>query len=238
MRIVIYSSDKTSWSLRPFAYLFNRYWSHRQPVSVFGNSPLPFVLPDNFTFMSIGPFLPVDEWTTDLIAVLNRIDDDVFCLLMDDYWLNRGVDKIGVLWIQSYMRDHPEVARFDICTDRLYASGITDYGKLGYLDLIKSDPQSPYHFSYQASFWRRQTLLDCLVPHETPWDSEIWGDKRLRDLGALVLGTKQAPLKYTIAVQKGVFMPDGGYQTPANAMKQEDVDYITAQGWIPQGVMA
>jgi len=238
MRIVIYSSDATAWSLRPFAYLFNRYWSDAQEVAVFGNSPLPFVLPDNFTFTSVGPFQPVNEWTTDLRNALDTLDDDVICLLMDDYWISRKVDTTAAQWMYEYMLQHPDVARFDLCTDRLYAKGITDYTRLGYLDVIKSDPMSYAHFSYQASFWRRATLLDCLVPHESPWDSEIRGDERLRRLGALVLGTRQAPLRYTIAVQKGKFEPGGGYQTPAHEMNKEDVEYILAQNWIPAELIA
>lgn len=234
MRVFIYSSDKTSWSLRPFAYLFNRYWLNSIDVSVFGNTQPAFDLPDNFTFTSIGPFQPVEEWTTDLRNALQLIDDEVICFFMDDYWLNRRVDANAIRWCYHYMLTCPEVGRFDLCTDRLYAPGIVDYDKIGYLDVIKSDPMSPYHFSYQASLWRRKTLLDCIVPAETPWQSEIRGDERLRNSGALVLGTRQGPLRYTIAVQKGKFMPAGGYQTPTNAMNYEDVDYIKAQGWIPQ----
>lgn len=234
MRVFIYSSDKTSWSLRPFAHLFNRYWRSDIQVMVFGNTEPAFHLPDNFTFTSIGPFQPVSEWTTDLIAALSSIEDEVICLMMDDYWLNRKVDNDAISMCYYYMLAYPGVARFCICTDRTYARDATDYNKIGHLDVIKSDPLSPYHFSYQASLWRRTTLLDCIVPHETPWESEIRGDARLRELGSLVLGTKQGPMRYTIAVQKGKFMPDGGYQTPSNEMNHADVDYIKAQGWIPQ----
>lgn len=233
MRAFLYSSDKTSWSLRPFAYLFNKYWLNSIAVSVFGNTPPAFDLPSNFTFTSIGPFQPVEEWTTDLRNALCLVPDDVICFLMDDYWINRQVDSNAIRWCYHYMFEHPEVARFDICTDRLYAAGMTDYDKIGYVDVIKSDPHSPYHFSYQASLWRRLTLLDAIEPHETPWQSEIRGDARLRNLGALVLGTRQGPIRYTIAIQKGKFMPNGGYQTPTNAMNMADVEYIKAQGWIP-----
>lgn len=233
MHVFIYSSDKTQWSLRPFAYLFNRYYSREITVKVFGNTQPPFALPDNFVFESVGPFKPVEEWTTDLIEALNAIPDDVICLMMDDYWLNRQVDSNAVRWCYEYMLTHPEVARFDLCTDRLYAAGARDCTKINYLDVIISDPQSPYHFSYQASLWQRQALLDCVEPHETPWDSEMRGDTRLRGLGALVLGTRQGPMRYTIAVQRGRFTPDGGYQSPTNAMQAADVEYIKAHGWIP-----
>lgn len=238
MRVIVYSSDKTQWSLRPFAHLFNLYWSRDQRVRVFGNSDLPFALPSNFVYESVGAFKPVTEWTTDFIAALNRLDDDVICALMDDYWLNRQVNTQAVRWCYDYMLQHPDVARFDLTTDRLYAAGIVDYCKIGYLDVIKSDPKSPYHFSLQAALWRRKSLLACLTPHETPWDAEMKGDARLRASGALVLGTRQSPVHYTIAVQQGQFAPDGGYQSPTNAMQSSDVSYITEQQWIPSELIS
>jgi len=238
MRVLIYSSDKTQWSLRPFAYLFNRYWSIETPVKVFGNSPLPFSLPQNFQYESIGEFQPVERWSNDFIEALNRLDDEVICIMLDDYWLSRYVDERAVGWCYEYMRAHPGVARFDLTTDRLYARGVTDYAHLVSLDLIKSDPLSPYHFSLQAALWRRESLLQCLRPNETPWEVEIRGDERLRNSGALVLGTKQAPVSYTIAIQKGHFEPGGGYQTPRHTMNAGDVAYITQQGWLPESVLA
>lgn len=236
MRIVIYSSDKTAWALRPFAHLFNLYWSREQRVSVFGNSPLPFVLPDNFTFQSVGPFMPAQQWSNDLITALNSIDDDVICFMMDDYWLNRMVNQQAVRWCYQYMQQHADVIRFDLTTDRLYAKGITPYGSLGYLDLIKSDQKSQYNFSFQAGLWRRKLLLEVLRPNETPWEVEESGSRRMEKLPYLVLGTKQSPIHYTIAVQQGKLAMDGGYQFPANPMQQTDADYILKSGWIPEGL--
>lgn len=233
MRVIIYSSDKTQWALRPFAYLFDLYWSHDIQVTAFVNSRPLFLLPYNFDLREVGPFRPVQEWSTDFTHALQSIDDEVICVMMDDYWLNRRVDSVSVARCYEYMLHHPEVARFDMTTDRLYARGMRDYCKIGYLDVIRSDPQSPYHFSLQAALWRREHLLSCLVEHETPWDTEMNGDGRLQRLGALVLGTKQSPIHYTIAVQQGRLATDGGYQTPTNAMQQEDVRYILEQGWIP-----
>lgn len=236
MFIIVYTSDKTSWAVRPLAYLFNHYWERNLPVYVFGNTEPDFKLPPNFHFNSIGEMLPVQEWSTGLIEVLQSISSDVVLFLMDDYWLNRQVDYHGMKVMYQYMQNNKDVARFDVTTDRLYARGVSDYCKVGYLDVLKSDPLSPYHFSYQASFWRRELLLQCIKPRETPWESEVSGDERLRNTGALVLGTRQSPMRYTIAVQKGKFTPDGGYQTPTHALNKADIDYILAQGWIPEHV--
>jgi hypothetical protein len=202
---------------------------------VFGEHKPSFDLPENFTFTELGS-IPLQEWSTGLIAALKSIEDEVILFMMDDYWLNRSVDQEAIRLCDGFTLLHENVARFDLTTDRLYARGVEDYDQIGHLDLIKSDPFSPYHFSTQAALWRREHLIDCLVPHEQPWEAEINGDKRLRDRGWLVLGTRQAPIRYTIAVQKGRFMPDGGYQTPTNAMNHEDVQYILDQGWVPDHV--
>lgn len=238
MRVVIYSSDKTAWALQPFAHFFNLYWSKDQRVSVFGNSPLPLSLPRNFTFTSIGAFQPVQQWSNDLIKALRSIDDDVICLMMDDYWLNRQVDQLAVKWCYEYMLQRLDVIRFDLTTDRLYARGVTPYGAIGYLDVIKSDTLSPYNFSLQAALWRRELLLEMLMPNETPWEVEEQGTRRLMDKPYLVLGTKQSPLHYTIAVQQGRLALDGGYQTPTNAMQEDDAAYVLRSGWLPEGMSA
>lgn len=237
MRVIIYSSDKTAWALRPFAHFFNLYWSKDQRVSVFGNTAPSFDLPRNFTFASVGAFKPAQQWSNDLIAALRSISDDVICLMMDDYWLNRQVDQLAVKWCYEYMQASPDVIRFDLTTDRLYARGITPYGAIGYLDVIKSDPHSPYNFSLQAALWRRELLLDVLVPNETPWEVEEMGTRRLMSKPYLVLGTKQSPLHYTIAVQQGHLALDGGYQTPTNAMQEDDAAYVLRSGWIPEGML-
>lgn len=237
MRILIVTSDKTSWALRPFAHLMRLYWSQDLPVTVYGNTPPDFKLPFNFHFHSMGAMQPVERWTDGLIFALNQIQEEAVILMMDDYWLNRQVNAQAVESIYRYTLEHPEVARFDLTTDRLYAGGMHDYARVGPLDVIISDPHSPYHFSLQAAVWRRSWLLQCLKPHETPWQAEINGDARLRDTGALVLGTRQSPLHYTIAVQRGKFTPDGGYQTPVNALPAEDVKTIVEKGWIPDHLL-
>lgn len=237
MQPIIITSDKTSWALQPQMYLLRRYW----PAASFiigGYTPPPFNLSDRFEFRSIGAFAdyPVDRWTNGVIKFLESLKDDLVLFMLDDYWPFRDVDNRAIERIVTYMLAHESVARFCVCTDRLYAAGITDYDRYGHLDIIKSDPASYAHFSFQASIWRRTALLEMLRPDETPWDAETRGDQRLHLSRYIVLGTRQAPLRYTIAVQKGKFTPDGGYQTPVAAMNPLDLQYIMDQEWIPDDV--
>lgn len=233
MQTIIITSDVTQWALRPQLWLLEKYWKQHGWITIAGYTQPDFELPRDVTFKSIGRFVdyPIGQWSTGLLRFLHTLEDQVILFLMDDYWLYRDVDQRGIRLIGSYMETHPDVARFCVCTDRLGAAGARDYGRLGHLDVITTPPHTPYQFSYQASAWQRQALIDCLQPNETPWQSEMAGQERLGD--RLVLGTRQAPMRYTIAVQQGKFTPAGGYQEASARMNDDDLGYIRSQNWIP-----
>lgn len=238
MQTVILTSDVSMWSIQPQMWLIEKYWRRHGPITIGGYTRPEFSLPIGVEFYSIGDFAdyPVHRWTNGLIKLLEAIEDEVILFMMDDYWLFREVDDRAIKLMTDYMLTHTEVIRFCCCTDRLGAAGITDYLRLGHLDVIK-DNGAPYRFSYQASLWQRRDLLDLLVRDETPWQSEQAGDYRMSK-DALVLGTRQAPMRYTIAIQRGRFTPDGGYQTPNAKMNDADLEYIMSQNWLPAEVIA
>jgi len=238
MQPIIITSDKTSWSLRPLLHLARKYWPD-MPRPIIGGYSRPEFELGAADFVSLGRFAdyPVGKWSDGLINFLSLIDDPIVLLMMDDYWLNAPVNHAAIDYLARYVEWHPYIARLDVTGDRLGASNWSRFDDAGGLTLIKSDPHSLYHFSYQAALWRKSLLLECLRAGETPWQSEMNGDQRLRDLGYTVLGTTQPPMRYTIAVQQGKLALDGGYQTAAYAVPQDDAAYIVAQDWIPRELM-
>lgn len=217
MRTLVFTSDKTQWALQAFAHQWTRYVGAQWPVLVCGFTPPLFPLPAYFKFHSIGAFeeYPVSRWSDAVIRVLSAIDDEIILFTMDDFWLSRAVDTDAINALAAYMRrDNPHVARLDLTTDRLYATNLSDVQSLGRLDLITNAYPVAYAMSFQNALWRRTELLKHLRPNESPWDSEIAGTRRMEDAGALVMGTRQAPMRYLIAVQHGRLAFDGGYQVP------------------------
>ena len=202
-RIVVSVSDKYLPALRPFAWLMNKYWHPNPQVVVAGFTPPDFDLPGNFEFRSIGEFsdYPIDKWTNALTKFLTDFEDEVFILMLEDYWLTRPVDTGAVQILIDYMHQFEYVIKMDLCSDRLYAYGVDmDYGHAGRIDLIKSMPGSPYHMSLYTGAWRKSHLLRHLSPGWTPWDVEIIGTTRLsHDQDVIVLGSKQQPIKHTLA---------------------------------------
>jgi hypothetical protein len=54
MNVFVTTSDWYNPLIPGFAYLFNRFWSLRQPVTILGYSPPDLELPSNFRFQSLG----------------------------------------------------------------------------------------------------------------------------------------------------------------------------------------
>jgi hypothetical protein len=205
--IYVLTSDKYLPALQPFAWLLNKYWQPNPSVIVGGFTRPRFELPDNFTFHSIGRFedFPVGRWSNAFIKMLLELPHDVFVFMLEDYWVTRPVDAGLVAMAADYMLQFEYVARFDLTGDRMNSGYAKDYGMLGHVQLVISDPDSQYHCSLMTALWRRAHMLKILVENETPWDVELNGTPRLRALRdhLIVVGTKQPPVTHTLALRGG-----------------------------------
>lgn len=230
--VLVMTSDKYVGALRPFAYLFNKYWSPKQKVVVGGYSPLPFELPSNFEYRSIGgqADFPVDRWSDGLIEFLEAYPEIEFpVLFLEDMWLTRDVNIKAVDMLCDYMRQFRNVLKVDLNTDRLYAAGMTDYDTCGYLDLILSDYRSQYQFSLMNGIWNRNLLLRFLARGESPWTTELDGTSRVATAAneVLVLGTRNFPVRHILAHRSG-----DPSTLKLDGIKQVDIDEMRKLGYI------
>lgn len=226
MRVIVPCCDKYLWALRPFAYLFNTYWSELQPVIVAGYTPPHFDLPRNFEFFSIThPDPGPATWSDGVAKVLRSIDDPYFVLMLEDYWINRSVDCAAVSSLAEYMSIHQDVLRVDLTGDRLYSTRAFDVGAWGHLDMIETAIDTPYQLSLQACAVNREHMLSVLRPSQSPWEFEI--QDHVKVLGSLrVLGTRQMPVRYTNGIGSG----HGDCYTEGIA--PEHVTELQRRGWL------
>ncbi len=206
--IFVLTSDKYLDAVPPFAHLFNKYWGRDQGVIVAGFSKPDFRLPSNFAFYSIGEFddYPVNKWSDALLKLLSDYSHiDTAIIMLEDYWLTRPVDTASVSMLYQYMRQFRYVLKMDLTGDRLYSAGATDYGNCGHIDLVLSDPDSQYQMSMMCGIWNTELLAKVLIPGETPWETEIDGTPRVREMrdSLIVLGTRQWPVRHTLALRGG-----------------------------------
>lgn len=231
--VLIFTSDKYLPALRPMGYLFNKYWSAAQKATVVGFARPQFELPLNFEFHSLGDMVqyPFNKWSNALIDYLEVHNDmSHFVLLLEDYWPIRPVNLSAIRMLYDYALQFRNVLKIDLAADRLYAMGMKDYNNCGYLDLVVSDYNSPYHMSLMPGIWNRELMLRFLVRNESPHDIEIYGTSRVaaaRD-EVLVLGTRQWPFRNTLAHRNG-----DATKLNVSELSKSDLLALTELGYIP-----
>ena len=91
--IYISTSDNHLHLLKPYTYLFNKFWHPGQKVTIVGYKAPDFKLPDNFTFESMGQSThDPAEWAGDLGNYFSSIYDDHFIFGVEDHFISYPVD--------------------------------------------------------------------------------------------------------------------------------------------------
>lgn len=206
-RILVTTSNNYLPILRVSSWLVNKYWSPLPTVLVAGFNPPEFDLPSNYSFLSLGDQkdYPFNLWSNALIKLLHTIDDEVYILFLDDYLPVRYVDTRNIGILVDYAYQFGYILKIDICCDRLYAFGAdTNFDYVAHIDLIKSQPGSPYHSSLYPGIWRKDNMLRTLIKNESPHDYELIGTTRVSHIQDLVvLGTRNYPLKIALGLRGG-----------------------------------
>lgn len=213
--ITVLTNDKHLWLLDGFQYLWNKYCG--LPVTIYGFKS-PNNMHPNFNFQSLGEQLPVEKWSNGLLKMLDKIEDDYFILMLEDYWLYEQVDKDRLSdSIRQAMNLPNDLLRLDLSGNRAaYKQAMDWHG-----GIVETFSDCPYQMSFQAAIWHKENLREVLRPNESPWQSEIEGSKRV---AKRVLGTKPAVIKYQPVWQHNRWKLD--------KLKTEDIEYLRRRGWL------
>ncbi len=233
MRVLVTTCDHYHSVLKIFIHQFLRHWGQDQEVLILGFARPNYDLPESFSFKSLGQGeeYPPHRWTDALAKALSSVQDEVFVLMLDDYILTRPVNRAAILILYDYMMQFRDVIKIDLGEDRLYAQGADlIYNHVGYIDLIKSMPGSPYHMSLWPGMWNRMNMMTILEPGESAQDLEMRGTTRLSHMQELrVLGTRQAPVRIANVVRSNP------QDINLNSLSETDQYDLRAKGVVSDG---
>jgi hypothetical protein len=210
MKVICTTSNKYLHLIQVFTYLFNKYWSSEQEVTILGYDKPKCLLPANFTFYSMGKQGPKEEWSTDLRKYFEQVEDDSWCWLMEDTFLKR-VDLVKVARALVYTNNY--IGRFDLTNDvqKRFHKTIGN-------EMVMAMPGTSYLLSTQPSIWNRNFLLEYLTPGLDPWAFE---KQNGIDSNWEILGFQVPAVKHNEGVRK--FDP---HQLDLNGFPEEDVKHI------------
>lgn len=209
MQAFCLTSNNYIHCVQPFAHLWNKFFG--LPVVVAGYDVQPDALPDNFSFLSIGAQADY-TWSAGMLRLLDLIPDEVFILVLEDYFLSEPVNVEAVAALEHLMHCRADVAKIDLTDDRLKVGHVA-YGRIGSLPLIRSVDDAPFQMSVQAAIWRKDFMRAYLNPDEDAWRAEKIGTRRIVDARLqgrerrVILGTQTPPMRYVNAIGGEGTMP-------------------------------
>lgn len=207
MKIIVTTSDNYHHLLPVFFYLYGKYWG--APFDLVGHAKPECELPDNCTWVSLGPQGAKTDFSTQLRPYIDE-QPEWFVWMMEDTFLK---DKVVIQYSQrTTIKDMFFTGRCDLTKD-VQSRQFSDNGLC-----LTAHPQSRYRLSTQPSIWNKEFLLQYLTPGLSPWDFETQDPK---DDGWKVISFYDYPVKHNEGVRR--------FDTKKlnlDGMCQEDIDYI------------
>lgn len=116
------------------------------------------------------------SWSETVIEWLDQIPSEYVLLLLDDFILKHPVDYRKLESLIDLMQEcnSPYLTIFGLPVPSKIVNKSLFVGTI--------DTDEPYLISLQASLWKVEFLREICKPGESPWEFEIYGSERARDI--------------------------------------------------------
>ncbi len=189
MNIFVSTSNKYLHLLKPFMFLFNKFWSEDQPVTILGYKKPEFELEKNFKFFSLGEDDNVNNWSSDLRRYfeLEYISEEPFIYLMEDCLITEKVNLSFVKSLENvYHQTIGKLGRILLSND---VKGLRVQSVFPH-NLVEICQDENWRISTSISLWDKRYWLKYLISGRTPWEFEVEGSKEAKNDGWHILAMK------------------------------------------------
>ncbi len=174
---VLSSCDKCCDLWDPFFTLVKRHWSD------FDYRVYLCTDSKQFSFEGVDISCPLkmaagSTWSENLMALLEKMDEEYVLLMLDDFWLKTDVDVNRLHRYEQVMQENQDIGF--ICLVHQLEPSEENPISSDYPELIEYGFQTPYRVTTQTGLWRRDYLQSLLRRHESAWWFEMFGSKRSR----------------------------------------------------------
>jgi hypothetical protein len=181
--LVILSCDARQDLWAPCLALYGRYWSDcPYPIFLVSDTIEARIPPARS--LRAGAVLP---WSDVARLALECLPHEYVLLMLDDFFLTRPVDT-GAVETKRLQLARSQGACLRLGPWPGPTTSLSWTPEIG-----EHEPGRPYRASLQPAFWRRRSLIELLVPGESPWDFELAGSARA-DARSLVIHASRPAL--------------------------------------------
>jgi len=206
MNVYVSTSDGYDYMLKPFAFLFNKYWGTNQPVNILGYRKPPIELPSNFNFISLGDKqISVNHWSTDLRNFFKSVEDENFIYTVEDSFLTYPVDEDVLSNLLRVNESYSKLlGRISLNSDSITKkrNTIEEISDSNY-DIQEYYQGAEYRWSVLWSIWNKEYLLKYLKPNLSPWQAEVNSIKESKNDGYRIMcANERYPIHHCLAKRK------------------------------------
>ena len=172
--IFVCSTDSYKDCWKPFFYLFQKYFTEYKDKIYLSSESKTFHYTDlDIINLQIGKYFPSRRptWSESLAKALDLISETYILFLLDDLFFNNPV-KIEIL------KEYIELAKKHECT-YLGLGGNPGPFDNSNNKLWRIKNNADYAISLLPSIWNVKKISKYLRKHESPWQLEIYGTRRV-----------------------------------------------------------
>jgi len=189
LKLYIPTCNKYLWLIKPFSFLFNKFWDDSIEVIYLGYKTPDFDLPSNFSFVSFGDDDNLSNWARDLRTYFESVEDEYFMVTVDDSFLIDYTDVELYEKVLKYLKTTDKnIGRFglerDLVTREHYY--FDTYEGVG---LVEQAPMAANRISIRWSIWKKDYIIRFLKDGRTPWTFEENGTDESRGDGVKIIST-------------------------------------------------
>lgn len=169
--VFVSSSDSYSDIWNVFFDMFHKFWPEYKGKIYLQTQEKDYTHPElNIICTKVGRLKYFGET---LRAGLDKIPEENILFIMIDYIFMKNVDNHRIMKYYQFFESH------DVDSLRLIEEKFIHYIDTENPEIKQCLPPAPHRFfSYQIGFWKKTMLKEMALPHENPWSSEWYGDKR------------------------------------------------------------
>lgn len=198
LKLYIPTCDSYLWLMKPFMFLFNKFWGESMQVVYLGYNRPEFDLPDNCTFISLGNDDSVEYWASDLKKYFDSIDDTHLLLTTDDFCLVNYTNLEMYNKVLRLINTNSNIGRVDLKRD-LITRPFEYYDTFEGTDFVSASPSASHNISCTWSIWKKDYLVKFLKPGRTPWMFEDLGTPESNNYSEDIIAPIESLLDPTLA---------------------------------------
>jgi len=194
LSVLIGTCDKYKSLWEPFQICFNKYWKPNTN-NIFATDTLDVPI---YTKTKFNTIKSQGSWGSRMLNGIQSIKEDYIFFILEDYLFHYSYSEKQ---LNTYLElaKHHNIDRLQIAP-----SGLQTYLNESVDGLNKFSNTSEYLISMQPSIWKKEFLIETLLPKYSPWDFELQGSKLLKNSNKNIFIDKSLPSVYFNAVRRGM----------------------------------